>query len=240
MFRSMNKLIGYKVGTVDGEEGTVADFLFDDKRQMVRYVVVKTGGWLMGRDVLISPVAVDSIDNDQHRMETVLAKESIEKAPGIATNRPVSRQQELQLVSYYNWPMYWGPVAPPTSLEASQVVVEETAVKEFDPHLRSTKAVVGYSINCISDSIGHVKDLIVDLDTWTIRYLVIDTGNWLPGKKVIVGFDWLTEIHREDNSVFVDLTRKQIETAPPYDPNVPVNRDYETTLYDFYDRPTYW
>lgn len=239
MFRSLSELINYKVGTVGGNEGRVSDFLFDDKERTVRYIVVKTGGWLLGKEVLISPVAVDSIDNESSSLKTILSSEAIEDAPGIEADLPVSRQKEIELVSYYNWPMYWTPL-PPVAAADGEVAVEEVATEEWDPHLRSTKEVLGYSINCIGDSMGHVEDMIVDLDTWVIRYLVIDTSNWLPGKKVIVGFDWLTDIRWEDNSVFVDLTRKQIETAPPFDPKIPVNREYEITLYDFYGRPTYW
>lgn len=239
MFRSMNELIKYKVGTIDGEAGRVADFLFDDKRRVVRYIVVKTGGWLLGRDVLISPVAVDTVDNDNRQLQTVVSRDSIQQAPGIEMDRPVSRQRELELVSYYNWPTYWAPVSP-APLTGHNVAIKEIAEQESDPNLRSTKEVVGYSINCIGDSVGHVEDLIVDLDTWAVRYLVIATTNWLPGKKVIVSFDWLTDIRWDDRSVFVDLTRKQIETAPPFDSHVPVNREYETRLYDFHGRPTYW
>jgi uncharacterized protein YrrD len=239
MFRRLSELISYRVGTVDGNEGSISDFLFDDKNRIVRYVVVDTGGWLLEKNALISPVAVESIDNESRCLKTVLNRASVEGAPGIESDRPVSRQQEVELVSYYNWPIYWAPMMSGT-LPGNNVAVAETATEEWDPHLRSTKEVIGYSINCIGDSMGHVADLIVDTDSWVVRYLVIDTSHWLPGKKVIVGFDWLTDIRWNDKSVFVDLTRKQIETAPPFDPKISVNREYEATLYDFYGRPTYW
>lgn len=241
MFRSMTEILGYDVTTVDGESGTVTDFLFDDKQRTVRYVVVRTGGWLLGREVLISPVAIESADHETRTLTTVLTRKIIENAPGVETDRPVCHQQETTLVSYFNWPMYWAPVAvPDASPGSSAVEIQEVAETEWDTHLRSVREVVGYHINCISDSMGHVEDLIVDLDTWVVRYLVIDTANWLPGKKVIVGCDWLTDVRWADRSVYVDLTRKQIETAPPYSARMPINRDYEETLYDYYGRPTYW
>lgn len=237
MYRSLSEIIKYKIGTVDGTAGTVSDFLFDDKERVVRYVVVNSGSWLLGREALISPVAVDSIDNDDRMLKTILSKAAIEDAPGIETDQPVSRQYEMELASYYDWPVYWAPM-PPSNVPG--LAATEVAVKSCDQHLRSTKEVIGYSINCIGDSMGHVEDLIVDLDSWIVRYLVIDTSNWLPGKKVIVGFDWLTDIRWDEQAVFVDLTRKQIETAPAWDPRIPVNRDYETTLHDYYGRPTHW
>lgn len=239
MFCRLSELFNYKVGTVDGSEGSISDFLFDDHRRMVRYLVVNTGGWLFGRDVLISPVAVDSIDTEAQCLQTVLNQQSIKDAPGIETDRPVSRQREMELVSYYNWPAYWAPMTP-AALPDSRVAVEEVAQEEWDPHLRSTKEIVGYSIDCIGGQLGHVKDLVVDMDSWVVRYLVIDTSNWLPGKKVIVGFDWLTDVRWNERSVFVDLTRKQIETAPTFDWDTRLSREYETTLHECYGQPTYW
>lgn len=227
------------MGAVDHEAGTVSDFLFDDEARAIRYVVVNTGSWLVGREVLLSPVAVGDIDNNKRTVETVLSSMSIQDAPGIESDQPVSRQYEMQLASYYNWPIYWAPVAP-HDVAHSEDASARQELEDSDQHLRSFREVVGYQINCIGDSMGHVEDMIVDLNSWVIRYLVIDTSNWLPGKKVIVAFDWLTNISWKEKSVFVDLTRKQIETAPPWDPRTPINRDYEITLYDFYGRPTYW
>ena len=88
--------------------------------------------------------------------------------------------------------------------------------------------------------IGHVEELIVDTETWEIRYLVIDTKNWWPGKKVIISPKWVSTIDWDDKRVGVDLTREDIKSAPEYDSKVPVNRDYETHLFDYYGRPYYW
>jgi hypothetical protein len=235
----MNDLIGYTVEAVDGANGSVADFLFDDRRRMVRYALVRTGGWLFGREVLISPVSIDTIDIDSQRILTVLDKVTIEQAPGIDSSRPVSRQKELELVSYFNWPAYWAPVRPP-SLSSGEVAIREIAEKEFDPHLRSAKEVECYAVNGMTDCIGHFENLIVDIDTWAVRYLVINTADWLSGRKVVASFDWLTDICWDDRSVSVDLTRDQMRAAPQYDPLKSLDRDYESKLYSFYGHPTYW
>jgi len=65
--------------------------------------------------------------------------------------------------------------------------------KAWDPHLRSTYNVSDYQIQAKDDDIGHVEDFIIDDETWAIRYLIIDTKNWWPGKKVLV----FTEMDRE-------------------------------------------
>lgn len=243
MFRSTKELTGYKILATDGECGTVKDFLFDDELNIVRYLAINTGGWLSGRQVLISPVAIDQPDFDFHKLPTVLSKANIEESPAIETDYPVSRQCESALASFYNWPMYWGSAAASVLNRHSMLTNAATQieVQEGDPHLRSAKEVTGYQVQCMEGGLGHVEDLIVDTESWSLRYLIIDTKDWLPtSKKVIVAFDWLTHFTWEDRKAHVDLTQEQVKNAPHYDARLPVNRAYEIQLYDFYGRPSYW
>ena len=243
MFRSIKELNGYQILATDGECGTVKDILFDDESNIARYIVVNTGGWLTGRQVLISPVAIDQPDFDSHNFPTVLTKANIEESPTIEADYPVSRQYESALASFYNWPMYWGAAA--SSVLSRQMTSAEVAMQvkenEGDPHLRSTREVTGYQIQCMKGPLGHIEDLIVDTESWSLRYLIIDTKDWLPAsKKVIIAFDWITHFTWEDRKAHVDLTQDQVKNAPHYDSRLPVNRAYETQLYDFYGRPSYW
>lgn len=243
MFRSTEELRGYKILATDGECGTVKDFLFDDELNIIRYLVVETGGWLTGRQVLISPVAIAQLDLDSNQLPTVLSKANIEESPMIEADRPVSRQYETALASFYNWPAYWGSAVSSVFNRQSAIAEVATQMKEMDgdSHLRSVREVTGYQIQCMEGAVGHVEDLIVDTESWSIRYLIIDTSDWLPAsKKVIVAFDWLTHFKWEDRKAYVDLTQEQVINAPHFDPRLPVNRAYETQLYDFYGRPTYW
>lgn len=109
-----------------------------------------------------------------------------------------------------------------------------------DPHLRSSDEVKGYRIHASDGEIGHVEDFILEDEEWRIRYLVVDTGKWLPGKKVLVAPMWIKDILWADSMVVVNLTKEEIENSPPYSPELPINRDYEEVLYDYYGRPKYW
>tara|TARA_R110002111_G_scaffold153375_1_gene220240 strand:+ start:232107 stop:232835 length:729 start_codon:yes stop_codon:yes gene_type:complete len=242
MFRSTNELRGYKLLATDGEFGTVRDFLFDDQLNITRYVVVDTGSWLVSRQVLISPVAMKEPDLDTHKLPTVLSKANIEESPSLEVDSPVSRQHEYELSAYYNWPVYWSSTIPAlVSRQAFNSELEPQREQlQGDPHLRSVSEITGYQIQCMEGAVGHVEDIIVDTESWSLRYLIIDTWNWFPSKKVIIAFDWLTHITWEDQKAHVDLTQDQVKNAPVYDPRLPVNRAYETQLYDFYGRPTYW
>ena len=112
--------------------------------------------------------------------------------------------------------------------------------KAWDPHLRSTHEVNGYHIQAEDGEIGHVDDFIIDDDTWAIRYLVIDTRNWWPGKKVLVSPQWIERVSWSESKVFVNLFRESIGQSPEYSEESLLTRDYEARLHRHYDRQGYW
>jgi hypothetical protein len=87
---------------------------------------------------------------------------------------------------------------------------------------------------------GHVEDFVVDDEEWAIRYVVVDTRNWLPGRKVLVSPDWVPEVSWSERKAYVGLTRDEIKSAPGWDSGAPPARDYEARLYGHYGRPPYW
>lgn len=109
-----------------------------------------------------------------------------------------------------------------------------------DPHLRSEHELRGYTIAATDDDIGHVSDLLIDDEGWTVRYLVVGTGTWLPGRHVLVAPQWTSAIDWAERRVHVDLTRDQVRHSPDYDPSIMVERTYEDRLYGHYGRPGYW
>lgn len=249
MLRSIDELRGYTLAAEDGEIGRCKDFLFDDRHWTVRYMVADTGRWLSGRKVLISPVSLGEPDWNYRSLPVRMTKAQIEGSPPLEDDMPVSREYETRYFSYFRYPYYWtgaglwGTAAYPGALYGvPQTGVEEETVDDQRPnHLRSVKEVEGYRIHATDGHIGHVEDFIVEEDSWTIRYVVVDTRNWLPGgKKVVISPEWATAIRWEEQDMVVDLTKDAIKNSPEFDPTVPINREYEVRLYDFYGRPRYW
>jgi hypothetical protein len=248
MLRSVKEIINYVIQAKDGEIGRCKDFLFDDDYWTIRYMVAETGKWLPGRKVLISPISLGDPEGLDHRFTVNLTKEQIKSSPPIDEHAPVSRQYEKKYFDHYYWPYYWaGPGvwgAPPYPIPMpvrQPEAVEETEDGDRDEnHLRSVKEVTGYHIQAVDGHIGHVEDYIVDEETWTIRYMVVDTRNWLPGRKVLVTPYWIKSVDWAGNTVEVDLTTEAVKESPHYNPSEPVNREYEIQLYDYYGRPTYW
>lgn len=245
MLTNVKTIRKYKLNGIIGEVGGIREFFFDDKFWTVRYLVASTGGWLSKRQVLISPYFIIDVDHNFKLINVDLSKEEIENSPSIETDKPVSRQFEEEYYRYYGAPLYWGgpSVWGPLSTithdreEWKRIKQQENS---WDPNLRSTKDVAGHTIQAKDDEIGHVDDFIIDDETWTIRYFVVDTKNFLPGKKVLISPEWIGRISWEDSKVFVDLTSESIRQAPEYDKDISLTRDYESRLYEHYNKQGYW
>jgi uncharacterized protein YrrD len=237
-------LKGYKLDSLDGEIGKVKEFYFDDRHWTIRYLVADTGNWLTGRQVLISPYALVSASKEEHHIVIDLTQKQIEGSPSLNTDKPVSRQFEEAYYGYYGWPMYWGgPYMwgsyPHIVRDRSQWRKNQTE-KAWDPNLRSTHDVSGYHIQAADGEIGHVEDFVIDDDTWAIRYLVVDTQNWWPGKKVLVSPQWIERVSWTEAKVFVNLSRETIKQSPEYTEESLLTREYEAGLHRHYRRQGYW
>jgi hypothetical protein len=251
MLISANELKGYSINATDGEIGALEEFYFDDDNWTIRYLVADTGTWIPGRKVLIPPISVAGVDRSDEKVNVRLSRKQVENSPDIDAHMPISRLQEISFFRYYGYPYYWAgpyawgpaafpeglaiPAAPAPELEAPN---DETA--EEHVHLRSTREVTGYYVEATDGEIGHVADFVVDDESWALRYLVIDTRNWLPGKKVVVAPGWIHQISWRESKVYVNLSREAIKRSPEYDPAKPLTRDYEARLYKHYDQPRYW
>ena len=108
------------------------------------------------------------------------------------------------------------------------------------PHLRGMYAMTGCHIHAEDAEFGHVEDFVIDDTTWMIRYLIVDTRNWWPGKRVLVSPQWVERVNWTDSRIDVALHRDTIEQAPEYAADAPITREYEVALYRHYQQERYW
>jgi len=245
MLDKAKTLKGYKLDSRDGEIGKVTEFYFDDRHWTVRYLVADTGNWLTGMQVLISPYALRAVMREKRQIGVDLTKKQIEDSPSLNSDKPVSRQFEEAYYEYYGLPPYWGGpymwgVYPYLVRDPAKWKISTPGEKAWDPHLRSTHDVTGHHIQAMEGEIGHVDDFIIDDETWAIRYLVIDTQNWWPGKKVLVAPQWIDRISWSESKVFICLSREAIRQSPEYTAESLPTRDYEIRLHGHYNRQGYW
>jgi len=99
MLMSVKEMRGHLFVARDGEIGKVNDLYFDDDQWTVRYLVDKTG--FLGRQVLIAPVAITEINNDQEMIRVNLTREQIEDSPPLDREKPLSRDLETKIIEHY-------------------------------------------------------------------------------------------------------------------------------------------
>jgi sporulation protein YlmC with PRC-barrel domain len=222
MLHNMKDLRGDKIAARDGEIGQVDQVYFDDEDWRVRYFVVDTGGWLSGRKVLISPVSIDRSKSSEHAIAVALSRDQVEHSPGVDADKPVDRQYEEAYARYYGYSLYWAPpeAAGMPTVERSDKrarLLKEAERKASESHLCSSDEVIGYAIHAADGPIGHVDDVRVDDRNWAVSDLVVDTRDWLPGKKVLVPPSAVEDIDWRTRQVRVGMRREDVErscTAP--------------------------
>ncbi len=151
-----------------------------------------------------------------------LTQQQVKNSPDIDTHKPVFRQHQIELHNYYGWPLYWHVgvpynTPPVTHISETEKGKASTREDERDSHLRSMREVKNYHIHAIDGEIGHVSDFLIDDKTWVIRYIVVDTGSWLPGKKILIAPLWIDKVRWEESKVYVDLPKEMIENSTKYD-----------------------
>jgi hypothetical protein len=106
--------------------------------------------------------------------------------------------------------------------------------------LKSIKHLYGNKLGASDGEIGHVKDFYFDDQNWAVRYVVADTGTWLPRRQVLISPHAFNSLHQAGKVLAVNLTRKQIEDSPSIELHKPVSRQYEEEYHRYYGWPFYW
>ena len=267
MLFAVTGLQGCPVEASEGQVGTVKDFLFDDQSWKIRWVVVDVGQWLSGRQVLIHPSAIAPLDVSQPSnrglpmmtgpetpvLSVQLTKQKIEASPEVSEDEPVTKQMEAALHDYYGWDPAWGttyfgPSPMPTPLSTPPVVAGfaepelanlENPPGEGDPHLRSAVSVKGYHVHATDGDLGHVEHFLADDANWDIRYLVIATRNWWPGKHVQLAPYAVKDIDWAERHINVNVTRDQVKSRPEWDPLAMMDQVEEQRYHSHFGWPGY-
>src|ERR1700733_11098738 len=234
---------GFAIAATDGQLGTIDDFLFEDTNWMVRWLVVDTGKWLTGRKVLLSPSVLGNPYPKGEEFSVKLNMQQVKNSPDIDTDLAVSRQMETTIYDYYGWSPYigsglsmsgYGYLDSPGTASLGSRGMSDSLRSDGDPHLRSIEAVTGYHIHATDGEIGHVEDFLVDDTDWSIHYLVVDTKNWWPGKKVLISPRSAQAVDWKDRLVSLNVDRQQVKDSPTYDASTTVDRAYEKKFHSYY------
>ena len=127
-----------------------------------------------------------------------------------------------------------GMASPYLGARRREHEIAEAQADRDDVHLRSVEAVTGYHIHASDGEIGHVEDFLIEDANWSIHYLVVDTKNWWPAKKILVSSRSAGEIDWTDRLVKLDVDRQKVKDSPAYDPTITIDRAYDEKLLTYY------
>jgi hypothetical protein len=89
----------------------------------------------------------------------------------------------------------------------------------------------GYSVEAVDGGIGKIDEASNDVGA---SYLVVDTGPWIFGKKVMLPAGVISRIDAHDETVFVNRTKEQIKNAPEFEENAYRDDSYRAGLGSYY------
>jgi hypothetical protein len=249
MLWNASAIKGYTIEASDGEIGTVADLLFDDRTWTTRWLVVSTGNWFLRHKVLLPLSALGKPDAEQRQFSVQLTRQQVKDSPDADTDLPISRHVEANVFNYYGANPYWtsgfalesNAIATPLVLPLSRNDTgprarsgTDAVPQDGDPDLRSTDAIIGYHIAATDGEIGHVEDFLVDDADWRLRYMTVDTKNWLPGQRVLLSPRQIKEIDWSNKRIRVDVDREKIKSAPLYDPQMTSDGPYNDRFHAYF------
>lgn len=232
MLHSVKEIRGDAIVARDGEVGAVHDVYFDDERWGVRYLAVEAGAGLAPQQVLIPPSSIDRSRSTEQAICVDLTRDEVRRCPAPSNERgKVSRSYEMALARYYGFPYYWvgpelwGPAPRPVGAEEAREAGRSTALEMQEhaeardgeaeqSHLRSGEEVVGYRLEASDGALGQVEDVLFDDETWSVAHLVVDTREWLPGRRVLVSPGLVERVDPVHRTVHVRASKREIEQAP--------------------------
>ena len=106
--------------------------------------------------------------------------------------------------------------------------------------MHTINGLFGFAIGATDGGIGEVTDVYFDDERWTIRYIVVATGRWLHGRKVLISPMSVRGICWDDAVMELSITQQQVRDSPRIDTDKPVSRQHEIAFYNHYGYPNYW
>ena len=193
MLQDLNTLVGASVVALDGELGSVRDFLFDDRSWLIRYVMVEVGSWFKRREVVLPIAAVESPDWTAKSFNVRLTKEQLRDSPDVDTEKPVSRQQEIAMEEYFGKMAYWVYSSYEGGLPVPAGRKYPVRTKE-DPDLRSVWHLIDCKVCATDGEVGLLEGFILDQASWHLGYLDVKTGDWLYNRSVLIPTRWVQSV----------------------------------------------
>lgn len=251
MLLSYTDLRGFSIRAADEETGSVDDIYFDDHSWQVRYLVAHTGFLLTGRENLVGSARLGMPDVTRMEVPVDLTAEELKAQDPPEADAPVSRQRSRTSgLESALWPPFlvgpgiaYTPALAQEQLNAARPARDDTEASEDeagDPNLRAMSEVSGYAVAARDGEIGSIVDFLIDPGDWRLLHLVVDTGNWLPGRRVAITTGWIENVDWENRRIQVNVDVRSVEEAPRLDSFDDLARSPSKLAAERYGALGYW
>ncbi|OCW56948.1 PRC-barrel domain-containing protein [Hoeflea olei] len=245
MYVSFNDLRHTSLMNGETDLGGLSDLYLDERTWRTDYVVIDTGGWFSSHAVLIAPDRITAVEPENRLMTTALTRADLEAAPAASTQKTVGEVIGSEWLVAAGQPFYAAagymavlpPAIPRKPAQPAGAHDPDAVVDGEHIHLRSAREILGYGIEASDGAIGTVADLILDPGNFRVALIAIDTGNWLPGRVVVLDPKWASSVSWNDRAVRFAKIREEIEDAPALDDLSGLERGFEAELYRYYGYP---
>lgn len=221
MYVQGSNLLKWNLRLLDGEK-TIRDLLVEDEKWVVEHLMADTGDWLPGREVLVPPELLQQPLPSDGVVPVEISREKMEACDDITADEPVSRQKSYSVASYV------GPL-PSWSCD-------------WNPHLRSLRELIGYSVTGHGADDGTVEDGIIWCgDTWTLRYLVVDMGSFFSPRRFLLPTPVIRKVDWTERKIEAYTNQQTLSVVPEYGGLEQLTADVERDLHRIYQgRPGSW
>jgi len=240
MLISAEILLRHQVEGKDGILGIAKDIFFDSQTWTVRYLVIDPNEGSRHGQLLVPANLFTHPDwgNGCQVLPASLTKDQADNIPDIRAALPMSRRDEVRILDYFGSGHFSRPLNDKTSkLDPAVNKDDPIQASDWDPYLKSFKATDTFDVFATDGKVGKLEDFIVDTDSWTLSSMVVDTDKCiLPPRKMAVSPAWIVKLDGLTKRVHLDQSKNGVANFPDFDPTAPVNRENDTTLYDYYGR----
>jgi len=234
MFHSAKDLLKYTI-KADDMSADAEDIFIDARDLKLRHVVVDIGAWFQNRTAVVSAARFKAPDTDSRDWPADLTKAEAESAPGLDAMRD-DGDDGATLPFYPAWPPVIVGVAGETiSPLLMQAQVADHLKDEPDEpetrladqsQLKSVSSLIGLPVFGSDGQLARLVDLLIDPDDMRVRHLVIDTGNLLPHRQMVVPAGVIRHFPRHGEHLVTSLTRRQLENSPPLEEVADIDRNW--------------
>ena len=218
MLRSVKDLEDYRLGASDGVIGRVIDFYVDEKTWLIRHMTASTGAWGFGRNAIVPARAIGR----PNWAEKVLPVWLTTMQLGSSTAAIIrDRTPAVPVVA-----------TPPVAHAATATPQHQ------DTDLWSCNAIMRCRIQALDGRSGHVHGLLVNDETWALKFLIVSTNHWWAGHQVLIEPKSVLSV--SESTITINLSKKADAESPSYDLKAQLAREKALDVYADYAHLGYW